>query len=359
MKKSLQVTHEVSESDNTNTDYKQKGYLALPFDESQFAEFVKGLLGTPQTITKNLFGEFDLDLSELQNIHYLINQRVRQQNGGKFLQLKSQIYFNDDSSIILSSFEELSTYNEVKKVVSIAIRMTWSYLIQFPDKDVPERQEIEILFVCNFNEYEGRDNLIALMSPRRNIASIHIRIEHTARTWGADMETLLTNYLQGLFRKENSFRRFMRSNALLCSAFVTMFWGMITTYLWSDRSSKILEKRKAEIDDFLKSNDSLNDKLNYLISSVLDYKSTQFNNDKFVFSLVMGLCIIISMTSIIALLRSRKKSFLLLSKESYKFKIDTENDYRGAITLYIVGIVVSIGVNIVSAFILTYFMSVD
>lgn len=59
----------------------QKGYLALPFDQDQFQEFVKGLLGKPQTITKRIRGNFEISLKDLQNFHDLIEQRISQQNG--------------------------------------------------------------------------------------------------------------------------------------------------------------------------------------------------------------------------------------------------------------------------------------
>lgn len=91
----------------------QKGYLTLPFNEEQFQSFIR-LLGTPQTITKRIKGNFEIHLKDLQNFHDLINQRITQQNNGKLIQLKTQVYYSDGSSVILSSYEELVTYNEVK-----------------------------------------------------------------------------------------------------------------------------------------------------------------------------------------------------------------------------------------------------
>lgn len=107
----------------------QKGYLALPFNEEQFKDFIQGLLGTPQTITKKIKGNFVIYLKDLQNFHELITQRVIQQNHGKLLQLKTKIYYSDESDVLLGSYEELLSYNEIKPVISLAVRMTWSYLI--------------------------------------------------------------------------------------------------------------------------------------------------------------------------------------------------------------------------------------
>ena len=109
---------EQKESDIEKVQDFQKGYLTLPFNEEQFKDFIKGLLGTPQTITKRIKGNFEVHLKDLQNFHDLINQRVTQQNNGKLVQLKTQIYYSDESSVLLSSYEELVTYNEVKPVIS-------------------------------------------------------------------------------------------------------------------------------------------------------------------------------------------------------------------------------------------------
>jgi hypothetical protein len=77
----------------------QKGYLTFPFDEGQFREFISGLLGKPQTITKRIKGVFEIHLKDLQNFHDLIDQRIIQQNDGKLIQLKTKIYYNDDGSV--------------------------------------------------------------------------------------------------------------------------------------------------------------------------------------------------------------------------------------------------------------------
>jgi hypothetical protein len=156
----------------------QKGYLTLPFNENQFASFIKGLLGTPQTITKKIRGVFELHLKDLQNFHDLLTQRISQQNNGKLIQLKTQIYYSDESSIILSSYEELVTYNEVKPIVSEAVKMTWSYLIQFADKDFPEKQEIELMIISTPQRNIIEDDDIPVIFPTYGI--FKITIQHTA-----------------------------------------------------------------------------------------------------------------------------------------------------------------------------------
>ncbi|MFZ2975501.1 MAG: hypothetical protein WA055_02610 [Candidatus Moraniibacteriota bacterium] len=73
------ITHPAKITDS------QKGYLALPFNGEQLKQFITGLLGTPQTITKRIKGNFELSLKDLQNFHDLIDQRITQQNNGYLL----------------------------------------------------------------------------------------------------------------------------------------------------------------------------------------------------------------------------------------------------------------------------------
>lgn len=56
------------------------GYVTLPFNQDQFRDFVISLLGRPQTIEKRAYGKFEVNLRDLQSFHYLIDQRLTQQN---------------------------------------------------------------------------------------------------------------------------------------------------------------------------------------------------------------------------------------------------------------------------------------
>ena len=110
-------------SDNQIINY-SGGYVTLPFDQAQFKDFVVSLLGRPQTIEKRIYGRFEVNLQNLQSFHYLIDQRLTQQNNALLSQFRAKIYFSDDSSITLNSFEELITYNEVRPLVSVAVDLT-------------------------------------------------------------------------------------------------------------------------------------------------------------------------------------------------------------------------------------------
>jgi len=91
------------------------GYVTLPFDQEQFRDFVISLLGKPQTIEKRIYGRFEVNLQDIQKFHKLINQRLTQQNQALLSQFSVKIYYSDSSSITLNSYEDLVTYNEVRR----------------------------------------------------------------------------------------------------------------------------------------------------------------------------------------------------------------------------------------------------
>ena len=97
-------------------DYK-KGYLTLPFSEDQFREFVSSLFGRPQELSRTIVGEFAIELGDILNIHFLLEERIAQQNNGYLAQFSAKIFYDDNSSILLNSFNSLSNYVESKALI--------------------------------------------------------------------------------------------------------------------------------------------------------------------------------------------------------------------------------------------------
>jgi hypothetical protein len=123
----------------------------------------------------------------LIHLFEIINQRIFQQNEAKLIQFKTTVYYNDNSTITLNGFDHLVHFNEPLPLVSEAIHLTWQYLIQFKDKSTFEMQEINVSFKTpSRNSFTIDDEYE--YSPYASL--VHIRINHTARTWGADIEGL-------------------------------------------------------------------------------------------------------------------------------------------------------------------------
>ncbi|MGY8954174.1 MAG: hypothetical protein ACKVJP_12490 [Flavobacteriales bacterium] len=195
----------VNEEGNQESKNFSKGYLTFPFDGDQFKDFIGGLLGKPQSISKRISGNFEIHLADLQSLFELVNQRIVQQNNGKLIQFTTKIYFTDRSSVQLGSYEELVTYNEVKPIISEAVKLTWDFLIQFSDKEHPEKQSIELLIISATERIVlESDDIPSFLLPSKG--QFRINIEHTARSWGIIGAFIVTgNFINSEMEKVNVF----------------------------------------------------------------------------------------------------------------------------------------------------------
>ena len=177
----------------------RRGYLSLPFNREEFAQFLTSLLGRPQEIRRQVVGRFEIQLNELVNLYYLVEQRL-QQNEAALVDFNTTIEYNDGTTVNLNSFDSLTSYNEIKPVISTSASMQWTYLVKFPDKEVPEKQEIEV----NFSSSDYVDEEVVYDIVGRTVVRKHpslrpgpcsFRIAHTSRSWGTDIEALLSRHL--------------------------------------------------------------------------------------------------------------------------------------------------------------------
>jgi len=188
------------------------GYeVTLPCSPEDFRDFIGGLLGKPQTAEHRLRGSYEVDLATLTNLHHLVDQRLHQQNDAHLVQFIAKILYEDDSSVLLNSFEDFSRFQEVHPKISVGVSLTWIYLITFQRRKVPEKQQIDVTFSQTGSFLMGG----AFSSPQR-IHDIQISVSYTERTWGQDIQSLLSGHLRGLLKPVSPVRRWAaRHNELL------------------------------------------------------------------------------------------------------------------------------------------------
>lgn len=293
----------------------QKGYLTLPFNSDQFATFIRGLLGTPQTITKRIRGNFEIHLKDLQNFHDLINQRITQQNNGKLIQLKTQIYYTDESSVTLGSYAELETYNEVKPVISEAVRMNWSYLIQFADKESPEKQEIELLIVSTTQENIIEDD-IPIIFP--SMGQFKITIKHTARSFGSDIESLLTHQINSLITPCSKLKDFIRKKSTeigILTAVLFLISSLTTIYI-STRSFNKSEVEK--VSTFINSTKEISSKTDFILNYIASNAQNLFFLKSLLYVVVSIFLSVVFGVLVDSMADNKTKSYLVLTRESLK-----------------------------------------
>lgn len=251
--------------------------ILIPCAPDKFAEFVTGLLGKGQEISKRYMGSFSLRFNDVENFHYLIDGRIKEQQGGNLVQFQACINYSDGTSYKVSSLDDLRSYAEIGPMISIGVTLTWVYLINFTGREGPEKQQIDIdirASMRHLSVMEMGDGFMFHAKNDRSSGMILFKINHTARTWGVDIENLLSRHIDNFLKSEEPSVKDIirnRSKLLSVSAFVIFLLTMLPIgglllSLWrgsvSDKISSIESK----------SNDawsSVPEKIDTLVSLIL------------------------------------------------------------------------------------------
>lgn len=355
-------------SSDSNLNHEQ-GYLQLPYDKETFREFISGLLGKPQTINTPLKGNFDIKIEHIDHLYQLINQRIIQQNDANLIQFNARIVFSDNSSVILNSFAELITYNEIKAIVSDEIHMTFMYLIKFRDKNIPEKQEINISILASSVTTKINKKYNSVSNPARIIMRvlsdeigikpgiIQYEIKHTARTWAADIDSLLSNYFKSIFIPDNKLNIFFKEYGLLTKIF--FFFTLLVIIGYNTRKAKDFETLKLINDTNIIFNNKsidpvhLNNKLKFIAESI--QKRSSSPDDAF-FLVIFGMVFIYMLAGLVDV--DGKSSFILLTREAQKQKEIADKKYNNKMIFFIGTIIFNIALNLAASIIYDTFFKV-
>ncbi|KIC89137.1 hypothetical protein [Flavihumibacter sp. ZG627] len=202
------------------------------------------LLGKPQTITKRFHGTFEITKDNIISLFEILNQRVYQQNEAKLIQFRATIYYDDNSTVTLNGFDHLVHYNETLPIVSKAIHLTWQYLIKFRDKATFEKQEINVSFLTEMDGKVSLDEDIEIY-PHNN--QVYIRIQQTARIWGADIEGILSKHLKTIVWNNSKLFEFFQYNPERVRNAISGLLALITLgfaiYYTNLKSGKLPQKQ--------------------------------------------------------------------------------------------------------------------
>jgi len=206
-----------NESPRIMKEQTESGYVVIPYSGDQFRDFIKSLLGSPQSITRSIDVPFEIDAQDIRSLNDLIMQRVTQQNHGILAQFVSRTGLSDGSAIEMQSIEQFLSYNEIRPVATRSVTLQWIFLIQFQDKEIPERQTLKVSFYIdspglNLNPDGSEENRLYRRLRMSDTGLISFRIEHTARTWGADIEALLSHHLKSFVKSESKLKTFLINN---------------------------------------------------------------------------------------------------------------------------------------------------
>lgn len=327
-----------------------RGEVILPVSEEEFAKFIGTLLGKPQTIENVFPTPFDLEKSDIINCFHLVDQRVRQQNKATLVQFSVRINYDDSSSVLLNSLEAFETYREVKPLTSVSADLSWTYLIKFEDKEVAEKQVIELSISANnrLQYVVANSGFVFMRSTEFRRNGFVLRIQHTARTWGADIENLLAGQIRSWEKKDAPWKEFLRRFAgwigMLTGLifFVLLIWGYFAA-----TSSMIADFRLAA--EQALSGDSTS-RLDFLIQAsghnpIIDRQN--YIGLVIVFGLIASLILAAFVTS---LGEEMPPSYLVLSEAAKRARTESKRERRWTIGYFLGSILISTASGVLSRY---------
>jgi hypothetical protein len=86
------------------------------------------------------------------------------------VEFKAELKYEDGTSRTLTTYDSFLHFNELKMLETRSVRLSFIYLVQFPNKNVPEKQEIFLYFNTKLEEQAN--------------GFVQLIINHTERTWG-------------------------------------------------------------------------------------------------------------------------------------------------------------------------------
>jgi hypothetical protein len=326
--------------------------IALPCAPEDFSKFIGSLLGKPQTISDYEGGVFELRREDLINSYHLVAQRVMQQNEAHLIQFIVRLVFDDGSSVLLNSLDDFTTYNEVRPIVVTQAHLSWSFLVQFRDRSHPEKQEIDLSFMTHapgaIALSDSDDASFVPMARLVRGGRIFFRIRHTARTWGADIESLLSGHAKHLILPQPRLREFARlhSGTIAVAIGLLFFVSTIAVCLFS--ADRIAAEQLNTIASLLQKSGAFDLKLNRLLQLAADgfwgkyfFSVLIFIIFSFVTSIVLGIWA--GSTA-----DARKPSYILLTKKSEQHKIAEDHSYKLRWLSFLASIAGSIATGIIS-----------
>lgn len=338
--------------------------IVLPCEPDQFGEFIGKLLGKPQVIEKRIAGNFIIERNNVINLYHLINQRVEQQNHGVLVGFGITIYYDDNSNVRLASISEFENYAEVKNRISIGFNLSWTYLIKFSESLSPEKQDIDLTFTTLRSRF--RPDEIAFVkvddvdSYFDGWQGFKLRVQHTARSWGVDIESLVEGHVSTLRRLPviglKGFMRKYRSYTVttLTSLFVAFMISSLILAIRYYSSVKTAEYEK-EMSSVPSSADKISYGVQIIINRILSGEIQIYT------AIVVGYSILIIASSIIfmeklssVINKRRSESVLLLTEQA----IENYGHMKKDESRFWVDIVSVIGLGIISGIVANYIFAV-
>lgn len=298
---------------------KDRGFVQIPVCQEDFTEFISSLLGKPQSVSAYFWGSFEFTKNNVEHLYFLIDQRIQQQNDGSLVQFSAKTTYSDHTSITINDLDSFISYKEVKTVIPTAVTLSWIYLIKFPDKRTPEKQEIELSVVTP-------EMLDVDIQKRGGLVQAEIR--YTARTWGTDIEALISANIKELFEEQPKIKKILLNNSGQVGLLIASIILVGSAFACLVVSNQFTNEMVNTVSNHLNSATTVSDKIDYIANHIASGEWIKFNLRSIIFlgiafvsSIFAGVWVTSCLESIV------KPCFILFTEaaERNKIKVNKRN----------------------------------
>lgn len=183
-------------------DESAEKFVQVPIKKKDFGDFITNLLGQPETISDRKIGVFEAKYEWLVHLHHLIDQRINQQATSNLVDFSAVFNYRNSPERKITTIDGFLNFNEAKIVTTKGVKIVWTYLVSFPNKPAPEKQEITLTLLTDRTEIVHLGGTRVSRQTTNKNGIIAYSISHTERTWGDDIQSLLDKEIGGLFEDE-------------------------------------------------------------------------------------------------------------------------------------------------------------
>lgn len=323
--------------------------VALPIDKKTLGNFISGLLGQPQSISRRFEEAFSADHQWFIHFFSLILQRIQQQNSPEPLFFEADILYKNKIRRKVTTWQAFQHFSETQNIVSVGVKFNLALLIQFPSKEIPERQDI----VISFDAAEKKKTsgiLDSFLGFSTTTGIIDVEIRHTERTWADDILRLIETEISNIQAPDQNYRIYLRKlfGILSTFSFPVMMLGSLFYSSWHKGSDE-LDKKAAEL---IKLGDvnlqAIHEKLNFLILQAQLKTGEVVNGGKvFIYSFFIATTIFF----VSSFLSQPNPSFVILSNAAERYKTKTTERLKRRGLVLLISTIASVVLGIAGNFI--------
>ena len=239
-------------------------------------------------------------------------------------------------------------------LIPTKVELIWEYLIKFNDKNIPEKQQINV-FISTNNDRDSR-----FISFRSRGGTFILTIQYTARTWATDIDSMLTKYISSTIkssvnRNQNKWKSIIFNNSERVGwigGIVFFLFSVLGAFIATDKFM-ITSREKAV--SVLTYKTEINMKIDFLIRHIMSGEISRFYFFLAIFLLIM----LVTSVFIGGLIYTKAdkhnpESFILLTQKSRDSREFALRRDRNKIRDFFLSILIAIIVNVFSSYLFVY-----